>query len=377
MTPIAPAPTATAPATGIHPLIGVDIKFVDGVTQWGDGLSALRTAAEQGFDGVNVRTIDELSPTLDPGELRDFAQLSRELGLYVEMGVGKVNPYMTAELPRVRALGEGSYLAGMQRMIEACAEHGWLEAWTAVGGFKPYRALYATDRFRTDTDWTAQLAATERFLQSLAPVLRDNGVHLDLESHEEITSFELLRLIDAVGDDVLGVCLDPANLAVRGELPNEGIRRLAPHVRSTQLRDIALWEVNGGLSRFLAPCGQGLIDWDDALEVLLGASPALHLTIEGIGAVRAEMTLHPDDGAWLAGHPDLVPDELARLRAQAADYERRAIAGDVETLDELRALRPDRQAHDAFVADSAMHLRTRIAELRARAAAATTTSSNS
>ena len=268
--------------------VGTDVKFVHGTTLWGDGADTLRAAHSHGLDGVNVRTLDELSPTLDAAELADFAQLADELDLYVEMGVGKVNPYMTSELPRVRDLGNGSYLAGMERMIETCAAHGWTETWSAVGGYKPYPGIYFTDRFRSDTDWTDQLASIEKFLLRLAPALRANGVRLNLETHEEITTFELIRLIESVGDDVVGICLDPANLAVRAEVPLDGIARIAPYVHTTQLRDAALWRIDDGIARFISPCGEGVIDWDAALGLVLAHNPDINLTIEGIGPVRAD-----------------------------------------------------------------------------------------
>lgn len=350
-----------------HPRIGTDVKFIDGSTPWGDGIAALHAIKAAGLDGVNLRTLDELSPTLDRGALDDFAAAADDLDLYVEMGVGKVNPYMTAELPRVRDLGAGSYLAGMERMIETCAAYGWTETWTAIGGFKPYPGLFFTDRFRTDTDWADQLSATEGFLRRLAPALRANGVRLNLETHEEITTFELLRLIDAVGDDVLGVCLDPANLAVRAEVPLEAIARIAPHVRTTQLRDAALLhtfdETTGTtvISRFIAPCGAGIVDWDAALDILLAHAPELNLTIEGIGPVRAEMRLHTELPVWLDGHPDLTPEALAELHRLAEVYEKRADDGEAETLAELRALRTAPGEHDRFVARCAAHLRERLA----------------
>lgn len=350
--------------------VGTDVKFMNGSTLWGTGADALRAAAAAGLEGVNVRTLDELSPTLDSGELRDFAQLAAELGLYVEMGVGKVNPYMTAELPRVRDLGDGSYLRGMQRMIETCAVFGWTETWTAVGGYKPYPGIFFTDRFRTDADWSDQLAATETFLLRLAPTLRAAGVRLNLETHEELTTFELIRLIEAVGDDVIGICLDPGNLAVRAEPPLEGIARIAPYVRTTQLRDAALWRnEDGTLSRFLAPCGEGVIDWSAALDTLLAANPGINLTIEGIGGVRAEMLLHPDDPTWRAGHPDLTPAALAELLRLADDYRARADAGLAPSAEALRVRTEPVSSHGAFVAASAAHLRERMSARAARPSA--------
>lgn len=344
---------------------GTDVKLADGTSSaWGDPLEMLDAVRDFGLDGINLRTLDELSPTLDPGFLGEWASHARDLGLYVEMGLGKVNPYMTAELPRVRDLGEGSYLAGMERMIAVCAEHGWTNTWTALGGYKgQYDGLYITDRFRAEAPWPDQLAATAKFLHRLAPALREHGVSLNLETHEEATTFELVRLVEEVGPDVIGICLDPGNMPVRGEVPDEGIARVAPYVRSTQLRDAALLRTGDRISRFLAPCGEGIVDWDAALRSVLTLNPGLNLTVEPIGPVRAEMPILDHDPVWLASHVDLGADELDRLRAAADAYASRAAAGEVDDLGQLRAVRPAKAAHHDFLARSVAHLRATVAGL--------------
>lgn len=341
--------------------IGTDVKCLDGQTLWGSPLQTLSAVHDAGLDGVLFRTLDELSPTLDTGELKEFSQRAAELDLYVEMGVGKVNPYMTAELPRIREIGQGSYLAGMELMLTVCAENGWTETWTAVGGFKRYPGIHFTDRFRPEAPWPDQLRAITAFLKKLRPTLLDTGVHLNLETHEEITTFEMLRIIEEVGDDVLGVCLDPANLPVRAEPPLEGLSRIAPYVRMTQLRDAVLWRGAEGIHRFLAPVGEGIIDWDTCLATLLQANPSLNFTIEGAGASRVEMMLHTGNRTWREGHPDLTQTALDELTRLAAGYEQRAAEGAANTLEELRAPRPVLPAHNDFVARSAAELRKRLA----------------
>ena len=112
----------------------------------------LADTAALGLDGVLVRTLYELSPTLDAGLLREVADAAASLGLYLELGVGKVNPYMTAELPEIRRLGDGSYVAGMERMIEAAAAIGCHELWTATGNFQAgLPGLHKNDRDRKST----------------------------------------------------------------------------------------------------------------------------------------------------------------------------------------------------------------------------------
>ena len=64
---------------------------------------------------------------------------------------------------------------------------------TANNQYFPNR--FAFDRFRTDVDWEDQLAITAKFISSLAPCLCDLGCCLNIETYEEITSFEVVCLV--------------------------------------------------------------------------------------------------------------------------------------------------------------------------------------
>ena len=64
----------------------------------------LQRVADLGLDGAFFRSAFELSPTLDPGELRDVADTAHDLGLYLEVGAAKINPFATPEFPEIRQL---------------------------------------------------------------------------------------------------------------------------------------------------------------------------------------------------------------------------------------------------------------------------------
>jgi sugar phosphate isomerase/epimerase len=321
-----------------------------------DPFAMLDGVATLGLDGVLVRTLAELVPTLDAGLLAEIRRCADERGLYLDLGIGKVNPYMTAELPEVRDLGDGDYLAGMTRMIEAAAAVGCHELWTATAYQKPAAfGLYAVDRFRTDVTWAEQLRATVGFLRALAPVLRAQGSRVDLETHEEITSGELERVIDAVGPEVVGVTFDPANCVARGEHPLDVARRLGPAIRLTHLRDVALFNDGADVVRYLAPCGDGVLDWNAILDVLLTANPDLRLSIEGSGAHRGRLLIPRSHPAWIADHTRSVdgPDPTAQLEAC---YRARMLAGEVV---DRAAFDEERLGDlDTFVTRSAAYLRT-------------------
>ena len=300
-------------------------------------LRSLDHVKELGLEGIFFSSVLDMSPELDPGALRDIRARADELGLYLEAGLGKINPYCSAEAPELRAAGDGDIILGLTRMIEASAAIGCLELWVSPGNFKPaYRGRLAVDRFRTDVTWDAQLAATQRVLELLAPVARAHGVHLNMETHDEITSFEILRMIEAVGEDCVGVVFDTANMLQRGEHPVFAARRLAPYVRQTHIKDAYVARAPGGLDFQPRPCGEGIVDLARILPLLAAAKPDLNLSLEIAQSTEdsrrranPRQCIQIDDPVWRAGHPDLTAEELDAYFAMVDAFEARIARGEI------------------------------------------------
>ncbi|NKL35365.1 TIM barrel protein [Rhizobium leguminosarum bv. viciae] len=300
-------------------------------------LASLDHVKELGLAGIFFSTALDMSPDLDSGLLREIRAKADDLGLYLESGIGKINPYCSAEEPALRAAGGGDILAGFTRMIEASAAIGCHELWVAPGNFKgEYRGRLANDRFRTDVTWEEQLLAMEKVLRKLAPVARANGAHMNIETHDEITSFEILRLIEKVGADCVGVVFDTANGLQRGEHPVFAARRLAPHIRQTHIKDAYVGRAPGGLDFQTRPVGGGIVDFATILPILAEANPGLNLSLEVAQSVadkprkaNPRQCIEIDDPIWRAGHPDLTADELAAYMAMVDAYEKRVASGAV------------------------------------------------
>jgi sugar phosphate isomerase/epimerase len=263
------------------------------------------------LDGVFFKSILDLSPTLDARELADVRARADELGLYLEVGLGRVNPYNTPESPEIRQLGEGDYARGFARMIAASASIGCTQL--PAG-------------FRTDAPWQDQLIATERFLRQLVPVLAAHGCRINVETHEEITSFEVVRLVERIGPEVLGITFDTGNVLARCEDPVAAAQRVAPYVHLTHIKDAILYAVEGGLARQPRACGEGIIEWGAILPILFQFAPHLHLSIEDH---RGYMLLEIDDPTWLDAHPDLTPAELAQVVHLAQQSEAKIVRGEI------------------------------------------------
>ena len=267
--------------------IGIDGRKIPEAAKRGP-IGSLDHGKSLGMAGLFYRTVLDMSPTLDLGELRAIRSRADELGMYVETGLGKVNPYASPEAPELRLMGDGDIVLGFRRMMEACVAIGCTELWIATANYKPvYSARFAYDRFRTDVTWPEQLEATKSFLLKLAPIARDLGVHMNMETHEEITTFELLRLIEAVGEDVMGVVLDTLNPMQRAEHPVFAARRVAPYVRQTHIKDAYLAHVAGGVTIKARACGDGVVDFREVLKVLAAHTPTLNLSLECAGPREA------------------------------------------------------------------------------------------
>jgi sugar phosphate isomerase/epimerase len=300
---------------------------------------------QQGLEGCFFGSLLALSPALDAGMLRELRACADERGLYLEVGVGNVNPARFVRFPAVAALGEGDYARGFERLIRAGRALGCVELRVDLGG--------EAARFNPAAPWAEQLAAGQAFLEQVAPLCRDLGCRLDIETHADITTFELARVIEAVGSDVVGVCLDTANVLCRAEEPLAAARRVAPYVHQTHVKDAILYFTDDGLMRQSRPCGQGIIDWGQLLPLLAAHEPTLTLSIEDHKGLFGVPIYDP---AWQALHPDLTAAELAELVRHARVVEARVARGELAAPAAYEAVPWAEQALERLAATIA-HLR--------------------
>lgn len=273
---------------------------------------ALDFVHQHGLEGIFFKSIFDLSPTLDYGELRDVKAYADSLGLYIEAGVGRINPYNVPEDPHIRQFGGGDYRKAMELMIRACREIDCVSLWAETAGIQRHtsRGIYIVDRFRTDAPWADQLAATAKFLKMLRPVLLDTGCKISIETHEDVTSFEVVRLVEEVGADVTGITFDTGNVLARCEDPIAAAKRVAPYCLTTHTKDGILFFDEHGLVRQNRACGEGVIDWDTVIGILAEHNPSLNLSLEDS---NARMPIEIWNPAWQTGHPDLTVAEVAEL----------------------------------------------------------------
>jgi sugar phosphate isomerase/epimerase len=282
------------------------------------GFSAAATlefARAHRFDGVQFAGAAEIDAGLDPAHLEGFRRRAEAMGLYLEVGLPSPNPAR-----RARELGRGvvpeELVRELEPQIEALAVLGCRHARAYVGD--------RHDRFRTDPAWELQIAATVAVIAGLTPRLLEHGIRLAIETHADLTTEELLAILDRLDPRVAGVTLDTGNLVMRLDEPVAAAHRLAPHVLGTHIKDAVLAFTPRGLCWQARPIGSGILPLPDMLLAMLHAVPSLALSIE----------LHPRtydlpiyDPRWLSFFPGLRPASLAAIVRLAVDCERRYAEG--------------------------------------------------
>ncbi len=318
-------------------MVVADVKarpFKVGVDQWTfhhlghlSAIDILELLRAHGLEGYQFGDARQISRTLDAGEIREVREHALAYGMYLEGGVPCFNPHQ----PGQSALedGDGDLRLGIRRHLEALA--------SVVVESRAVRCIMGMPCNRTSpVPWPQQIADTIVVLRDLAPVLRDLDLKLAFETHAEATSDELLQMIDAIGTDVIGICLDTGNFPMTLEDPLPAVRRVAPFAIATHLKDGVVTFAEDGLVYQARPCGEGVIPMQTILEELVSASPTLRtLSIEdhdGLFPIR----IFRDE--FVASFSDVRPMEFARVIRLARECDQRIAAGTLPSLQALEAI---------------------------------------
>lgn len=241
-----------------------------------------------GVDGMSLETC-----FMDPPGVLDTARLRAEAGA-MEVVFAWGHPH---------GLEFGANPAATDDLIH------WIELAPAVG-CTLVRLVCASPRFRGAAPIDEQIAATVPELRRAAAAARAVGVDLAVENHADLTAAEMLRLLDAVGEDNVGVCLDTANALRVGDDPAEAARLLAPRTRMVHLKDCAPdWTdpVTGPVS---VAYGTGVIELRKVLKSLRDLSGLACIELAQFGGEAEEKALIRASVRWLRAN--LRPQQRPR-----------------------------------------------------------------
>ncbi|MDH4986951.1 TIM barrel protein [Aminobacter anthyllidis] len=276
-------------------------------------VEALQAAATLGLQGLLFNSLFDISPTLDPAELAAARVSANRLGLEISSMLGIVNPALPARCQPIVDAGGGDMQAGIERLIELAAGIGIHDMFFIIGMIE--------DRFGADVNWQAQLDGVAELLGRCAPALRRHGSKLLLKTHEEIATSEIVALVERVGRDVLGVAFDPVNVLCRLEDPVAAARRVAPYAAQLYVDDAVMRFQENGVRRFLAPLGEGFVDWDAIRPLVPGAKVWIEMH-------AGQFAMPVFDPVWLKRQPPVAVEEFASVLAMAAKFGTREVPWD-------------------------------------------------
>lgn len=202
----------------------------------------LRRASELGVEGVSLQTVylsEEDNRLIDC--LRDELD-QRKLNRIVAWG-------------HRRGLADGSDPEAFKAMLR------WIDRAALLG--------CTVMRVVCGDQYSSRQPAAER-IRRLVPLLRraaaragELGLKLAIENHADLRSEELVSLIQLVGANNVGVCLDSGNAVRIGEELLDATHRLGPLSTMVHIKDLYVLEESRGdptASWPSAPLGKGSLD---------------------------------------------------------------------------------------------------------------------
>jgi 3-oxoisoapionate decarboxylase len=206
-----------------------------------------------------------------PLALIDMVKKTHELGLSVFQicDYAPIQAMSDAELRQVRDVAQSS---GVQlelgtRGIQKPHLVNYLDIALKLGATFLRTMLHIPDH-------KPSVSEAVGLLNEVIPVCADRGITIGLETYEQVSTDDLIRVVEGIGNPFLGVCLDPANSVARLELPADVIDRTAPFVVNIHVKDFTFTRQTGWVGFMLIGCplGEGLLDYDRMIEMIKPAA---------------------------------------------------------------------------------------------------------
>jgi sugar phosphate isomerase/epimerase len=142
----------------------------------------------------------------------------------------------------------------------------------------------------------------DRMIDAIRPLrsrIADSGVKLAVENHGgDLQAREMKMMIDAVGRDVMGVCLDSGNPVWMLEDPHMTLEMLIPYAETSHVRDSAVWKVPEGIAVRWVNMGEGNVDIDGWIRKFIQAKPGLPIVFENLVSANPRVHAIYDPTFW-------------------------------------------------------------------------------
>ncbi len=218
----------------------------------------------------------------DEAAIREIRQHADRLGIRLQLAHGSVCPSSRSFKPEL-----GTLEAQVSRALRA----------SQIFGATCMRCILGGDSERPQIDM--HIDNMIKAVRGLRSRIVDSGVKLAVENHGgDLQAREMKMLVEAVGRDVMGVCLDSGNPVWMLEDPHMTLEMLAPYALTCHVRDSAVWKVPEGIAVRWVNMGDGNVDIDGWIRKFIEARPGLPIIFENLVSGRPRVHAVYDQKFW-------------------------------------------------------------------------------
>jgi 3-oxoisoapionate decarboxylase len=210
----------------------------------------------------------------DEAAVRQVREHADKLGIKLQLAFGTV-------CPSARSFNaqNGTVEEQVTRALKA----------SQIFGAKCMRCILGGDPERPQIDMHVDNMI--KAVRSMRTRILDSGIKLAVENHGgDLQAREMKMMIEAVGTDVMGVCLDSGNPVWMLEDPHMTLETLIPYAETSHVRDSAVWKVPEGIAVRWVNMGEGNVDIDGWIQKFIQAKPGFPIIFENL--VSANPRIH-------------------------------------------------------------------------------------
>jgi len=148
------------------------------------------------------------------------------------------------------------------------------------------------------------------------PIARKHAVVIAIENHKDWRSRELHSLLTKISSEHLGVCFDFGNNIALLEEPETALKILAPWVKTTHIKDMAIESYDEGFKIAEVPLGDGLLNIESMIKTIQAIARPIALNLEMI--TRDPLKVPYLTLAYANAMPPLDLETIAKWRSWVA-----------------------------------------------------------
>jgi len=253
-------------------------------------------------DSLFITDFAPFEGKLDDASLGDIRRYAADRGIAIVLGSWSVCP-TSVTFKKDHGTAEEHLATGI-RMAKAL-------------GSPAFRVILGSRDDRSSPGGiTARIADTVAVLKSARQRALDAGIRIAVENHAgDMTSRELASLVEAAGDDFVGVNFDSGNACWTLEDPVRALENVAPHIATTSLRDTMVWETPEGVTAQWTAMGEGCTALVAFFDLFEKACPGVAVHIETISGFPRSFPIYDRD-FWRT-FPDGRAEDFAAFLAVA------------------------------------------------------------